>query len=300
MNIKSILAVTDFSTAAEHGLERAALIAVRHQAKLRIIYGAEVPNPGLADPASRLRQRGRQLARRHSIKVEVLEHTESMLDDLVKQARSANLLVLDHRRHRTLHTFWRGTTLDQLLRRCRCPILVVTQKPCERYERMLVAVNFTVESEKLVRYASSLDAESELELFHSFDALYGAGLRANKDSRDAMSEYRKVARQGAPDRSLRVSDFFDTRRNRVTSLVDSSSDPAREIAMHQSFIRSDLVVVGNKRNSALVDLMLGNVAKRLLYWVDSDILVIPHDYQAPTSDVAKERLRTPLHGLPSL
>lgn len=299
MNIESILAVTDFSTAAEHGLERAALIAVRHQAKLRIIYGAEVPNPGLADPSSRLRQRGRQLARRHSIMVEVLEHTENMLDDLVKQARSANLLVLDHRRHRTLQVFWRGTTLDQLLRRCRCPILVVKQKPCERYERMLVAVNFTVESEKLVRYASSLDADSELELFHSFEALYGAGLHANKGSREAIMEYRKVARQGAADRSLRISDFFDTRRNRVTSLV-GSSDPAREIAMHQSFIRSDLVIVGNKRNSALVDLMLGNVAKRLIYWVDSDILVIPHDYQAPTSDVAKERLRTSLYGLPSL
>ena len=162
MNIESILAVTDFSTAAEHGLERAALIALKHQAKLRIIYGAEVPNPGLADPSARLRQRGRQLARRHSITVEALEHTESMMDDLVKHARGANLLVLDYRCHRTLQTFWRGTTLDQLLRRCRCPILVVKQVPCERYERVLVAVDFTVEFEKLVRYASSLDAESEL------------------------------------------------------------------------------------------------------------------------------------------
>lgn len=38
MNIESILAVTDFSTAGEHALERAASIAARHQAK-RLIHG---------------------------------------------------------------------------------------------------------------------------------------------------------------------------------------------------------------------------------------------------------------------
>lgn len=299
MNIESILAVTNFSTTAEHGLERAALIAVKHQAKLRIIYGAEVFNPGLADPSARLRQRGRQLARRHSIKVEVLEHIENMLDDLVNHARSANLLVLDHRRHRTMQTLWRGTTLDQLLRRCRCPILVVKQIPCERYERVLVAVDFTVESEKLVRYASSLDAESELELFHSFEALDKAGLRANEGSQQVITAYRRMAGQGAADRSLRMSEFFGVRRNRVTSLV-GRSDSAREIAVHQSFIHSDLVIVGNRRRSAFVDFLSGNVAKRLMDWVDSDIVVFPHDYQAPTSAVAKERLQTPLCKLRSL
>lgn len=125
MSIKAILALTDFSTAAEHGLERAALIAARHQAKLRLIYGADVPNPGLMDSFACLQQCGRQLARRHAITVEAVDHTGDMLNEVVKHAGRANLLVLVPRRHRVLQTFWRGKTLDQLMRRCQCSVRIV-------------------------------------------------------------------------------------------------------------------------------------------------------------------------------
>ena len=38
MNIQSIFAITDFSTQAEQGLERAALLAHAHDAKLSVMY----------------------------------------------------------------------------------------------------------------------------------------------------------------------------------------------------------------------------------------------------------------------
>ena len=296
MSIKSILAVTDFSIAAEHGLERAALIAARHQAKLQLIYGAEVPNLGLSDPFARVRQRGRQLARRHAITVEAVAHTGDMLDDVVKHASRANLLVLDHRRHHLLQTFWRGTTLDQLMRLCPCPMLIVKQMPCARYGRMLVAVDFTAESENLVRYASGFEAESELELFHSLETFNNAGLSSNTCTVEGMSACRQAALQDTLGRSLRFSNSFDTRRNRVTSITERG-EPAREIAIHQEFVRSDLVIVGKNRNSTVIDFLFGNVARRLINWVTSDVLVVPHDYRAPSSAVAKERMQTILNGV---
>lgn len=294
MNINSILAVTDFSTAGEHGLERAALIAARHQAKLRLIYGAEVPNLGLADPVARLRQRGRQLARRHGTRVEVIDHTSSMLNDIARHARSANLLVLDHRKQRALPTFWRGTTLEQLLRRCPCPTLVVKQVPRGQYQRVLLAVDDTVASEKLVRYAHSLDAESELELFHTFEALHNAGLSTRSGSDDAMLVHRQTARQNALHQPFRFSDYLETRRNRVTA-VTGRSEPAREIAVQQDFARSDLVIVGRIRTSTLIDFLFGNVAERLINLASSDVLVFPHDYQAPSGAVARERIQSLLN-----
>lgn len=297
MSIKSILAVTDFSTAAEHGLERAALIAARHQAKLRIIYGAEEPNLGLSDPFARLQQRGRQIARRHAITVAAVAHTGgNMLDDVLKHADCANLLVLDHRRHRRLQTFWRGTTLDQLMRCCPCPALIVKQVPCARYRRMLVAVDFTEASENLVRYASCFESESELELFHSLEAFNNAGLCSNTGTVEGMSAYRKAALKDTQGRSIRFSNSLDTRRNRVTSLA-GGGEPARDIAVHQDFVRSDLVIVGKNRNSTVVDFLFGNVARRLINHVDSDVLIVPHDYQAPSGAVAKERIQTMLNGV---
>lgn len=262
MNIKSILAVTDFSTAAEHGLERAALIAARHQAKLRIIYGSERPNLGLADPEARLRQRGRQLARRHAIAVNVISNTPHMLDDIVRHARSAHLLVLDHRSQRALSTFWRGSTLDQVLRRCQCPTLIVKQEPRGHYKRVLVAVDYTVESEQLVQFASRLDVDFELELFHSFEALNNAGF-CDKSKPDE-----------APSPNTWAGD---------------QDDP------HQAFARSDLVIVGKRKRPLLIDIALGDVATQLINLARSDVLVYPHNYQAPSAAVATERIQTLLN-----
>lgn len=50
MNIQSIFAITDFSTRAEQGLERAALLAHAHQATLSVMYATETPNPKFSDP----------------------------------------------------------------------------------------------------------------------------------------------------------------------------------------------------------------------------------------------------------
>ena len=45
MKIHTIAALTDFSTEAEHALDRAALLGAKHQAQLILVYGAESPDP---------------------------------------------------------------------------------------------------------------------------------------------------------------------------------------------------------------------------------------------------------------
>jgi hypothetical protein len=55
--------------------------------------------------------------------------------------------------------------------------------------------------------------------------------------------------------------------------------------------------VGKNRNSTVIDFLFGNVARRLINWVNSDVLVVPHDYHAPSGTVAKERIQTMLNGV---
>lgn len=62
--------------------------------------------------------------------------------------------------------------------------------PCARYGRILVAVDFTVESENLVRYASGFEAESELELFHSVESFNNAGLCSNTGTLEGMTDWK--------------------------------------------------------------------------------------------------------------
>jgi nucleotide-binding universal stress UspA family protein len=291
MLIHSILALTDFSTPAEHALERAALLAVRHRARLHILYADEVPSLRFTDPFARLQQRARQLARRHGIAAEALAHSGAMVDATLHHATRADLLVLDPRPHRARHAFWRGTTLDQLMRRCPCPVLVVKQAPCGPYRKALVAVDFTPDSSKLVRYASGFESDSALELFHALNTDNEPGLRAGGASAEVIAAYRKAVLQDAQERLIRFSDSLDTRRNRA-ALAARCAEPARHIAVHQAFTGSDLVIVGKRRRPALVDFMFGSVARRVVSRADCDVLVVGHDHRAPTGAAAKHRMHS--------
>jgi nucleotide-binding universal stress UspA family protein len=290
MPIHLILALTDFSTPAEDALERAALMAARHQARLRVMYADEAPSLKFSDPFARLQQRARQLARRHGIAAEAVAHTGGMLDAIVRQAARADLLVLDHRQHRPLHAFWRGTTLDQLLRRCGCPVLIVRQAPSRPYGHTLVAVDFSSESKELVRYASGFEVGSEFEIFHALNTFNEPGVRSEAGSDEAMAAYRQAVLQDAQDRLIRFSNSLDTRRNRA-SLAAGRAEPARQIAVHQDFIRSDLVIVGKRRSSTLVDYLFGSVARRVVRLTGCDVLVVSHDYRAPSGATAKGRIQ---------
>ena len=116
MKIHTIAALTDFSTEAEHALDRAALLGAKHQAQLILVYGAESPDPRFANPQARLEQRARQIARRHSITVTTREYEGSVAERALQAAASADLLVVDRRMEREWTRFWQGPTLAHCLR----------------------------------------------------------------------------------------------------------------------------------------------------------------------------------------
>ena len=286
MTLQSILALTDFSSHAEHGLERAARIASSHQARLVLMYSAEEPNAKLVDPITRLAQRARQLGRRYNIHVEALTRSGNVPADVVAQANRADLLVLDHRQHRHWSTFWRNTVLDHLLLRSRCPVLVVKTVPEQPYKRVLVSVNFSTSAQALVRYANGFEATAELELFHTVTGYSTSRLRLADVSTGAIAAYEQATHLHATQRMLKLTDSFDTRRNRVMSVV-GHGDPARQAAVQQEATNADLIVVGKRPHAPWLDLLFESIAQRLLRWASSDILVVPHGYNMPARTVAR-------------
>ena len=88
------------------------------------------------------------------------------LEDLIAEARGMDLVVLPHRHERSTAAFFYGQPVLRLLRRCNRPVLVVRKAHGERYERVLVAVDFSEASESLVKHAR----ERFVSLTDSFDA----------------------------------------------------------------------------------------------------------------------------------
>ena len=291
MHLYSIFAITDFSTQAEHALDRAARLAEAHQAKLRIVYFTEFATHGFFNPSGRLAQRARQLARRHNITVEAVTRPCNSITDIVKESASADLLVVDERPQRSFSSLWRGTEVAQLLRRCQCPVLVVKQPPSKHYGSLLVATDFTADSLALVRYGSGFDRHSKLEIFHArrtFSNSRPAFTKASVKKETAFMQETHCILRG---RQFVLTDSFDTRLSRVDWL-HGDFDPARQTLVRQKTSGANLIVVGKEKCSILADLVRDSVAQRLVTSAASDVLVVPHGYSASSRTAGKARIQT--------
>ena len=276
MPIHTVLALTDFSIQAEQALDRAALLAVTHQARLRILYASDTPPLQLADPYARLEQRARQLARRHSVQVTAVSGSGQRMADAMAEIDRADLLVVHHHMHRG--PFWRRSTLSRLLQRSPCPVLVVRQPAQAAYAQVLVAVDFSATSRPQVRYASSFAPGAALDVFHAIDTGTEAWMRRVQADASTVQAYRREVLQYAQERLYRLSNVFDARRNRVGTLI-GRGDLARQLTVQQESADADLVVLGQEHRSWLMELLRGSVARRLLAGcLQSDLLVVPHAY----------------------
>lgn len=263
MRLHTVVALTDFSTAAEHAVDRAAQLAAAHQARLHLLYAAQHHDPRFADPQARLEQRARQLGRRHGLPVTALHGAgQGVVADALQAAAQADLLVLDRRMQSGWHAWWRPCVLAQLLRRAPCPVLVVQQPAQGAYGHVLVALDAAPAVPALLRYAGALEGSARVELFHACPV---------RGPCDATLAYRSQEQW-----RVRLSDAFEARRNRVDLRVDGQ-DLARQLVVQQERVGADLIVLGHRRRGLLTETLRGAVARRLLQGVRCDVLVVPHD-----------------------
>jgi nucleotide-binding universal stress UspA family protein len=274
MHLRSVLALTDFSTTGELALERAAHIAAEHGAELRLFYAADHHDCRFSAPHARLEQRARQLARRHSLRVRAASAGDAPGPELEALVRQTDLLVVDAARLHSARGWWHGTTVSQLLRRHACPVLVVQQPARTPYRDVLVAVDLTPRARSLAVYASRIARDAALELFHALPAGRQRLLRQADLPLETLQSLHQATAQQAQGRLLRLSDSLDTRRNRYR-LALKGGDPARQAAVQQQVSNADLTVVGKRQRPRWIDPWWPCTAWRLLPLVECDVLVVP-------------------------
>lgn len=290
MTPRSILAVTDLAAGSAHVLSRAAHLAAEHRATLKLLHAATPGEPSTPDAACRLAQLALQLGQRHGLCVRTASRTTSTLADLASEARCADLLVVGTMAQRSLWSFLRGQPSERLLRMTRRPLLVVRQAAVRPYQRVLVAVDFTPASRKLVEHALAIGTSAQLELFHAISTANEGKLRHAEVSEQAIKAYRHECRRYAQDRMFWLTDSSAARRNRVYSSI-GHGDPARQIVVQQQHGGAELIVVGKHPASALADFVFASVAQRVLRYAAGDVLVVPHDAQPASGMAAVRRLQ---------
>lgn len=280
MDLHSILAITDLSPQGNRAVHRAAMLAAQHRALLKLMHAPrdfDAPDGSCARHEDMARLAAEIHGRFGILVKSVATGGAGNLHAVAEEARWADLLVVSEpRRRESAKAFFCSHPIERLQRSVPCPILLARLEVFHRYRRILVAVDFTPESRKLVKLAWSLDGDAQVELFHALNTLLEGKLRYADVSERAMKVYRHESMREARERLFSLSDSSTARRNRVVAAI-GRGDVARQAVVQQQHADAELLVIGKRRSSRISDFLFGSVAQRVLWWSSGDVLVVPHD-----------------------
>ena len=290
---RSILLATDLGARSDRALDRAVQLAKDWQSPLVVATVIEagagrIDLMALRDPPDWYRgEDPEQVAERQwleamsaqgvdaEFRVERGPPGDRLLE--VAEAEGCDLVVAGVARHESLGRAVLGSTVDRLARRSPVPVLVVRGRVQGPYRRMLVASDWSASAEHAMRTAMAMFPQSAITVLHGYEVPM-AGL---------MDTTREQMLAAVRDQALADGREFIARCQPPggvgsVSLVVERGDPSLLMRMYASQYPVDLAVVATHGRSALLDVMLGSVAQRLLEDLPLDTLVV----RKPSADAS--------------
>ena len=290
---RSILLATDLGARSDRALDRAVQLARDWQSPLVVATVIEagagrIDLMALRDPPDWYRgEDPEQVAERQLLEAMSAQGVDARFrvergppgDRLleVAEAEGCDLVVAGVARHESLGRAVLGSTVDRLARRSPVPVLVVRGRVQGPYRRMLVASDWSASAEHAMRTAMAMFPQSAITVLHGYEVPM-AGL---------MDTTREQMLAAVRDQALADGREFIARCQPPggvgsVSLVVERGDPSLLMRMYASQYPVDLAVVATHGRSALLDVMLGSVAQRLLEDLPLDTLVV----RKPSADAS--------------
>lgn len=137
---------------------------------------------------------------------------------------------------------------------------------------MLVPVDFSSASLPTIAHARCAAPTAELVLLHVFELPFEGHLRYASVDPDIVGHYRIAARREASEKLDALREAAGLAPEACRALV-VHGDAALRIIEQEQEQECDLIAMGKHGESALEDLLLGSVTKRVLDESQADILV---------------------------
>jgi nucleotide-binding universal stress UspA family protein len=280
---RSILLATDLSARSDRALDRAVLLAKQWRSHLTVLHVLEEQRSPLdsgdplpswkrpPDPSSLVRKNITDEVSEIADAASVLIEEGSVVETIMRVANSeaSDLIVIGVARSELLGELMLGRTVDGLLRRSPMPVLVVKNRPRRPYRHIVVATDFSESSRHALVAAMRIFSEQALTIFHAYDPPM-SGLMS--DAASYRREYRKIAEQDC-SLFLRETEKPKGAGQQPRVLIEYGA-PNHLLHDYVADNAADLVVVGTHGRSAIFDIFIGSVAKRILNDVPCDILVV--------------------------
>ena len=277
MYLRSLLVATDFSPYAEYATQRAALLAEQFpQLYSQVLHVLDEPWPWSQDNCLQPAQQALQaLIQQYwpgeHPRCQPLLRQGKVLEQVLDESQQHDLLVLGRYGCHHWREYALGSVGERLLRKSRCPVLIVNRQPECAYQRVLVPVDFSRYTDGLVQTAQQLQPP-QLQVLHVYSIPFEGRLRYAEVAEEQLRDYRYRVRQEAQDAMQALIERHGLQLYQAeveygcitTQILDS---------VHRN--RSDLLVIGKHGRSLLEDLLLGSVTQNVLAEAPCDVLVLP-------------------------
>ncbi|MDZ4074837.1 MAG: universal stress protein [Hylemonella sp.] len=301
--LKHMLAATDLSEASLPAVKRGFLLAAASGASYTVLHALGLEAMALL--------RGLLGDKSPAVSARLVEEAQARLDALVQdparnrgvtahtlvdeglagtavtaraEAEGVDLVLVGAHGSGFLQRMLLGSTASRLLRKSRCPVLVVKQEPRGRYQRALVAMDFSPASLASIRLARQVAPGADLLLLHVFEVPFEGKLHFAGVDELTVQQFRLEARERAVQQLHALAEQAGLAPSDYTGLV-LHGDAVRELMQHEERHQCDLIVMGKHGTHVTEELLLGSVTQRVLAESQADVLVVV-DHQAPAPRTA--------------
>lgn len=287
--LKHILAATDFSDRAEVAIQRCIMLARKHNVDCTFIHVVDSDSPSEYSAAivesARKNLRAR-LSASGLADPDILIVEGTAYDQIMKAAEKFNsdLIIVGAHRKNILLDFFKGTTVDRLLRVTERPVLIAREMARSDYHSIVIGLEMDPATERAIEAASELgflDAP-EIAAVHTYrnpekDQLIYAGIESELVREHVGRTYNRILSY--------ASHFIErtTLTDKPTRLILEESDPVDAVLRIATEAKADLIIVGTRGLTGIRKALLGGVADGIIRAAHCDVLAVPPDKHPATS-----------------
>jgi nucleotide-binding universal stress UspA family protein len=290
--IRSIVVPTDFSALSQAVAARAVTLARLDGASIHLVHALRTPLivthyeitvpsdmwEGIRKAAHEKLEEARKAIEGKGVSTVTAEISESgdavqVIADAAK-AHAADLVVMGAHGHGGLERAFLGSVVERTLRTLDRPVLAVKQDPVKAEEpitRILVAVDFSVHSDRAVEVAAGLAKR----LFATVDVVHAF---------DLPRDYIPYASSFEVELEQKIQAIASERLESVRERLEESQVPATLHSRrgHASVVITELaeeigcqlIIMGTRGNTGLSHVLLGSVAERTLRAAPCSVLAV--------------------------
>lgn len=283
----TILLATDLSARCDRALDRAVQLARQWQARLVAVTvvdpgtlsetrvrAAPPPSWGGDDdgPAARTLRQLRRDAAATDVDIVVRVEEGRVNETLARVAveEGAGLIVTGIARSESLGRTVLGSTVDWLARHATVPVLVVRDRTHGAYRNIVLASDFSPSARFALERAAGLFAGVPMTVFNAFEVPF-LGMMDPK-AQSAIAQGREAATREGQD--FLASAALDPAQREAIRLHVEHGEPVRLTYEYARDHEADLIVLGTHGRSALFDILIGSIARRILETAATDILLV--------------------------